>query len=194
MENLWRWLERANARAVCLCAMLGLIAVAGWWTWREFTAGEKPFRMPPGGQVSEPDDIPRILAYVEEQAGLAKATYSGNPFKRPTGTQTARTAARPPSKPTVRYRVRPQGQSTPKASMVNLTYRGLFKRPDGRTAALIEDRATGRGQFHDEGAKLYGLTIGAIAFDSVVLLLPDGGQVKLEIGLPRTFVEDSRRE
>lgn len=75
---------------------------------------------------------------------------------------------------------------------MQLTYHGIFKRPDGKKVALIEDSKTQRKSFYHLGAKVYGTRVSEIDLGSITLKLADNTTTTLDLGESGAFVEGLR--
>jgi len=194
MNAFWRWLLRANARMVFLCLLALLCAVSGWWAWKEFGAPVPKQTLPSSGEPTAPDPLRDPVVFLTRQQQVPAEAYAGNPFAGAFSPKKRVTHSEPSTKarykPMPRTR-RPRARRKQKPSLISLTYRGMIVRPDGRAAALIEDRASGRSSFYDAGSVLYGFRIGAIEFSRVLLDQGDGSKIPLELGKARTFVEET---
>jgi len=212
MENFWKWLMRANARAVFLGSIVALVCVGAWWTWKELSPVAYRFPPPPPGSVAPPPAGLGVMAYLEQQAALAAAAPP-DPFRLPTPPARPAVAPRrdgdvarptapspaPPEQPRADDAARPH--RTPvatapaqparaKSGSVALTYRGLFRRPDGRVVALIEDSKSRSSEFYAAGDALFGVQVGDIAEDHAEMIRADGSSVDLQLGEPASFRED----
>ena len=63
-----------------------------------------------------------------------------------------------------------------------LTYRGLFKRTDERTAAWIHDSSTDQLRFYPVGESLHGLTVTAADLQSLTLTGGDAAEHRVALG------------
>lgn len=72
-----------------------------------------------------------------------------------------------------------QAQEPPPPS---LTYRGLFRRTDERTAAWIHDSSTQLVQFHELGSMLHDHTVMEADLQQLTLERPDGTRVQIALG------------
>ena len=206
MEAFWRWLMRANARGVFGCALLALILVGCWWTWREIAGQDNEFQTPTAGLSGKASDYPHLLTFLDEHSPSDLVDTVRNPFalSRPVRTKPRAPDAKavfvplvrpdpiptPPRQPTPPPRTTPPRQPTPPPKpkdIVQLTYCGIFKRTDGRQVALIEDSKTNRRSFYRLGADVHGTRVADIGFDSVTLKLADGSTATLTLGEPGSF-------
>jgi hypothetical protein len=80
----------------------------------------------------------------------------------------------------------PDGQTEP-PRVVTLTYRGIFKRPDGRVMVLLQDSESGRSAFYEDGAHLHGVQLGRAGPASIRIRTSDGRTGELRIGQARDF-------
>jgi len=206
MEAFWRWLMRANARGVFGCALLALILVGGWWTWRELAGQDNEFQAPTAGLSGKPPDYPHLLTFLDEHSPSDLVDTVRNPFalSRPVRTKPRDPNPKPvfvpfvrpdpiptpPRRPTPPPRPRPPRRPTPPPKprdIVQLTYCGILKRTDGRKVALIEDSKTNRRSFYRLGSDVHGTRVADIGFDSVTLKLADGSTATLTLGEPGSF-------
>jgi len=63
----------------------------------------------------------------------------------------------------------------------------VFKRPDGKMMALIEDSKSGESAFYTSEDDLFGIKVGRIATDQIDVNLGDGSSVTLKLGTPEIF-------
>ena len=217
MEAFWRWLMRANARAVFAAAMLGLAVVLGWWSWREFApasggARARTHRKPPRNETVELG----LIDYIERQTDMDGIGFRSNPFfvwspPRPhprlgdpsTDVRQDRPPRiagvdpppdkpppdkPPPEKPPPdKPPPEPVAPPPPPPEKVTLEYRGVMKRSDGLIVALIHDSKTGRVAFHRPGSRLHGIRIGAPTERGVNMIEDDGAVTRLDVGDATTF-------
>jgi len=67
---------------------------------------------------------------------------------------------------------------------ITLTYKGILRRTDGTTLALIEDTKANATRFYHEGPSLYGLKVQSIGKDSVDIIGLDGETITAKIKDP----------
>lgn len=83
MDRFWHWLMRANAKAVLVGAVAALLAVAGWWGWREFRPARVGREVPPVGsrnaRIADNRGL-ALLRFVSEQLESGATQVPGNPF------------------------------------------------------------------------------------------------------------------
>jgi hypothetical protein len=187
---------RANARGVFACSMAALILVAGWWTWREFFPSgidEAVFSGP--GQKEERRGL-GLLGLMEQMTTAGVQVAGDDPFLNPWGA--GRVAARPQRPPRRIRRLDTAGTGEApvarKPDTVSLTYRGIFKRSDGKEMALIGDSKSGGSSFYGEGDELHQVVVGAIGVEELEIVTADGSAVTLEIGVPGVFEEGKHVE
>ncbi len=195
MDAFWKWLIRANARAVLGAALLALLAVTAWWVWRELAP---PVDYTPAGVPRAPaPDLPEvgILARIEREADRASESPEVSPFVD-RGRRVER--PRPPRRdPPRRPRPPPDDEGPddegpyveppPRRVTVTLEFRGLYQGSDGRVLALIHDRRAGAARFRAIGDTLHGFTLEAIDLAAATLRSPDGARVPLPIRVPQTI-------
>lgn len=195
MDNLWKWLKKANARAVFFCLLVVLLAAIGWWAWKLMTPirGVSPA---PAGMGKEPL-FPRLgmLAFLEKQK-TASENRPANLFSPADGASTIVTI--PPSQGTVETPVRPPDSPPPTRvnpprtrRLVTVTYRGMYTGSDGAAVALIEDSKSRRSSFYPVGASLFGLTVKSVRGETLTMTLDDGSDNDLKRGVPQSFPETS---
>lgn len=211
MEAFWKWLMRANARALFLCALLGLVVIAAWWTWKELSPTDYTMPMPSSSSHPGAELDLGLLAFLDEQLALADLTPPQNPFtvvvKRPpvrvnetppvqtteqppkqtTTTQTT-AAATQPTGPAGGDPPKPERETPPRRpETVRITYRGIFKRTDGIAVALVEDSKTKTTAFYESGHEVGGIKIGEIGKQELAIVQADGESVTVHIGEPAIF-------
>jgi hypothetical protein len=211
MEAFWRWLMRANARGVFGCAMIALIVVGAWWGWREMAGLDKEFHTPTAGLDGKPPDYPQLLAFLSQHSPSDLADTVRNPFALSRRVRTKPRAPdavppipepepepepppKPPPTPPPPEPEPPPPPPPPTRDTVQLTYRGIFKRTDGKKVALIEDSKSKRRSFYRLGARVHGTRVAEINFDSVTLKLADKSTFRLGLGETETFFEGLRDE
>lgn len=174
MDNAWTWLKRANARAVCIGAIVALVVVMGWSTWRVLAplAGPAPIAPPPR---PEPEQAGMSLLEIlsRERAVFTNQT-ARNPFQLPDSLMPKIDPVEiKPSVPrqtsTVAVAVSPPPKPAPRREPITLKYRGSMRRGDGTLTALIEDSRSRRATFYPAGTNVCGLTIRSIADDAVIV-------------------------
>ena len=213
MDALWRWLMQANAKGVFLSSLMAFLAVVAWWTWKESGLGEdrgtvfsqKPIKESSSGNYG-------LLDMIEEQLNQTiKAPV--NPFISPfvpdsTGRLVRRDRSRHvPVKDTKNVATKPPwkrgdnkkpNRSPRKPARVKkvyqLTYKGIFKRPDGSVLALIEDSGTKRIAFYSENEEIHGMTVGKIENDKAGIVMEDGSVIDLKLSEKEPFEEEEANE
>ena len=195
MDNFWKWLKKANARAVFFCLLAGLAAVTAWWAWKLIT----PIRVapPPVTGVAHDKVTPSlgILAYLQAQQaeGTNRAANLFIPpeafYQPPPSPNNNSAPSNLQSKPEPR---KASGQTVPVPvrKVVTLTYRGLCVRGDGVPMALIVDSKSQRAAFYPAGTNLFGLIFTTITAETLELKLPDQTSATLKRGVPQSFPED----
>jgi hypothetical protein len=88
------------------------------------------------------------------------------------------TPAPPPPEPA------PAPPPEPPPEPVRLTYRGLFRRPDGKTVVLVEDSRSKRSSFYDLNKDIFGCKIGSANTQRLTVRLADGSVENLPFGKP----------
>ena len=199
MSQLWKWLARANARAVFVSAAVALALVVGWWLWKEFMPSNVKLVIP--GSVAKDDVSPDlgVLAFLraEHDRGLGSI---GDPFSGPARPKPVPIPTKPQPTPVPAPAAtagNPTPQSTPTvapapqvaARTVTLSYRGSIVRPDGRTVAVIEEPSSGHSGVFTNGAVAFGVRIANIGLDGVDLRQPGGSNAPLAVGKSGVFVE-----
>ncbi len=214
MERFWQWLMRANARGVFVATVAAFLLVAGWWVRQEINPPEDG--LPSGGGGARPAKARvhlDILDYVQAQLAVDPALVPETPF-RPAREPRRRLRRgdpnefllpsperpplppSPPVVPVVATPVTPPptpagpvGDAGPRS--VTLIYRGIFKRSDGHTLALIEDSENNRRIFRDVGQTVddYGTAVRAVTIEGVSLATSDGEVIELPLGEANSFVE-----
>lgn len=208
MERFWKWLMRANARAVFMVSAVALLLALGWWVRDEVRPRPVPSLMPAataGVSPSRTSDMRlEVLDYVEAQLALDPSLIPETPF-RPIreGRRRRRVVASDmpemegpdpgaveegglPVGPIGRFlrtpRGRPSGEPETGPVVARLVYRGLFTRSDGSRLALIEDESTNRRSFHPIGTTLHGLHLEAAGPGGAVAKQANGEALHMPIG------------
>lgn len=204
METFWKWLMHTNARGVFCCSLSALVLVTGWWTWKEFAPVENDGLVSPipAPGKEKPLEGLNLLAFLDKQLSVDAANAPSGAFLSPPSSLSRSGKLKKPHNPrTSGHKTRPgpeaadhkprpgQSNKAPKPVTVSLTYRGVFKRPDGRIMALIEDSKTESSSFYLAGNNLYGLKIGDIEMEQVDIIRVDGSSVSLKLGEPEVFEE-----
>ena len=143
MDAFWKWLMRANARWVFYCALVALIPVIAWWTWKEFSPLE-PRRPPASAFKNEPPPVAGIARLIERASIPGSVDIPGQCVharrgrlpppsrrtRRPTLARGSRSRSSRPRTPRPRRSSRGHGQpDLPRP----------LKGTDGKVVALIED-------------------------------------------------------
>ena len=209
METFWKWLMRANARALYACAIVVLALATAWWTWREFQPVDSLAPIAPGTDRERPSLPLGVLAQLQRQVDEGSAVPD-NLFLISRGPRAVVPVQRPPR--TIRFPTRPPrqiAQPEPKPEpepepepirpppppppppeprvSVSLTYHGLFTRPDGRTLALVEDSESGARRFYQPGDPVHGMTIESASFGTLTVKDAGNTTVSLRMGEPQLF-------
>lgn len=206
MEEFWKWLMRTNARGVFFCSLLALVVVTAWWIWKEFAPIKGKVRVLPMTAQEKPRVGLGLLTLIEKQSSTGAVRAPGNSFLSSPSPPQNRTpkysrlngfkrwlTTRKPQKP-IQKPEKPKPQKAAwKPETVSLTYKGVFKRPDGKVMALIEDSKTKSSSFYTSGDELHGVKIGEIGMKEVGVILADESSVPLRLGEPEVF-EGGRHE
>ena len=80
MEQFWRWLLRANARTVFLCALVGLLGVVWWRIWKEFVYDQTRFEPLPVSKKEAVRRPPDTLGFLEKQMARFADAQPADPF------------------------------------------------------------------------------------------------------------------
>jgi len=189
MDALWKWMVRANARAVLFSGLALFALLVSFLTWREFH--------PAGADAPPPPSRPRPVA----EAGLglrdfvaavsaAPAAPAGNPFLNPRPDRPPVARVPPPRAPEPVPAPPPRAPpAAPRREMIRLVYRGLYQTDEDAPRALIEDSKRRRSSFYRVGEVLFGMKIRDIRMLEVSLLPAGGSDVTLKLGEPYEFEE-----
>jgi hypothetical protein len=206
MDNFWKWLMRANAHAVFFSALAGLLLVCGWWTWKELSPDQDVMPLTPSSSRDRAADGLGLTTYLDKEVDRDVANLPPDPFaydqssklfQPMVATQQAPVVvavkAPPPpaahTPPAVKTHAPP---AAPVRQLTALTYRGLMKRTDGRTLALVQDSKTGKTRFYQVGEKLdalSGIRIEKIDERTASVLDVAGQPIQLKFGEPVSFEE-----
>jgi hypothetical protein len=196
MEGFWKWLMRANARGVFISSVAALILVTGWWTWREFFfVGSDRGVLSGSGRREERRGL-GLLSVMEDMTKAGVHVAADDPFLNPWAT------GREPSRPQRTWqrrrrrtaRVPDVNTATRKSDTVSLTYKGIFKRSDGKEMALIGDSKSGDSSFYGIGDELHQVVVGKMGVEELEITTGDGSTVVLTIGVPGVFEEGKHVE
>ncbi len=189
MERFWNWLAQANARRVYGTALVILALSTAYWTWRAYRPVAADLLPPTSGLAqSTPRAELGLLAMLEAEFSQGVRVpdnlflYSPGP-RKPALVIKPKPPPRPPS-----HRP-PEPPPPPPRDIVTLVYRGLFQRTDGRALALVEDSKTRSSSFYASGTKVFGVTVGAIRMDHLVVTDATGVPVTLRLKQPVSFEE-----
>lgn len=204
MDAFWKWLMRANARAVCLGLLALLLAVSGFWTWvlvfkpRKLTA---PIAAPPPERQKITLGIIDILQHemTEPPAAPSRSPFFTRyappvPFVVTTNTPFIPTP--PPPLPPRTNRVvvvTPPPPPPPPPEIITVTYKGSMERPDGILLALFEvkDSKSRRTSFVRRQDSIYGLKVDAISTTGTVWVVHNDGTTNLmRVGNSEQFTEN----
>lgn len=209
MDNFWTWLKRANAKAVLGVAVVALVAVAGWWTWKAFRpVAFAPLAVHP---VPPPKAAPPLglLTYLTRESQsenhLAATNLFGlptflKPKPEPTPIKPDTTAVKPEPKqePTPKQEPVPKSEppkpksTPPKKDAVTLTYRGLYQPSAGPTLVLIEDSNSKQSTYYPLGTNILGWTIGPATMEELSLTSTNAAVETLLRGTPAPFENGKR--
>jgi hypothetical protein len=142
-----------------------------------------PF-LPPWAKRTVRRPPPQAESTTTKPADTEKPAEQKTAAKTPPPQKTRRPDRQPPPQKTRRPDRQPP-EDKPRA--VSLTYRGVFKRPDGRLLALVEDSKQNKSAFYAPGDSLHGLTIGEIRVSEVDVIQSDQSTVSLRLGEPAPF-------
>jgi hypothetical protein len=205
----WKWLLRANAKALFFITLLVLLLVLGWCAWTllrpknevQVCCDDGKTRAP----VAQAAMSIGIISLMEKNAENADLVFPMNPF-RPTleslaaNKQTViaalkrpwnqhRNATNDPFAQVRAHRNVPGAGNTsggqpqqPTMQVPVLSYRGFFQRPDGKFAALFNDSSKRSTAFYLPGATIHGVTLVSSTAEKAVLRLPDGTEQELVVG------------
>lgn len=192
MDGIWTWLKRANARAVFICSLAGLVIVIGWWTWRLLTPSTfvTPAIAPaPAEPAASGLGLLEILA--RQRATFTNRT-ARNPFLLPESMQPQKpeavkpASADPGASATAAAQVKPS-PPPPKRETITLKYRGVMRRADGTLTALIEDSRSHRASFYPVGTNVLGLKIERVAPEELSILRGEDQRTVVKRGAAASF-------
>jgi len=199
---------KTNARAVCLVSILALAGVIGFWVWMLSTPIENIAMLPSSsrGRGDARGGL-SVLSYIESLAHDVRPER--NPFvsgfrpeNPPPGPRAGPEVTVVPVRvPAVspQVTVPPEVKRPPEAAVnvppapgpgarsVSLTYRGMYKRSDGRLMVLVEDSKSKTCVFYEAGGGVFGMGIANVAAESVELLPEGEPAVTLKRGEPAVF-------
>ncbi len=182
MHAFWRWLMKANARLIFLCAVIALCVVIIFWLWKLHIPIQTPTFQPSASAARRPLSSLGILAMLDNLAGcIAEPPQNFFLAPEPPRPRLPQIPMPPPSQQTQSPPVQqpaqqPQQQPPPqpKRNIVSLVYRGMFKTPDGRSLALIEDVTAGKQAFYSVSNQIHGITIVGFDQTNASLTFADG--------------------
>lgn len=203
-----RWLKKANAKSVFACLLASLIAVSSLWTVRLMSEvrksgitassrGREKILLPLGilelvesVEQTIDDSFPSVSPFAGAPA-LARRKHIPRQKKPKNSTSSFLNRFRnePPQKPKNNARNRPKNNVQNRPETVSLVYKGVFKRSDGVTMALIEDSKSGRSRFYGTDADVFGMTVRGIALETIEIIQEDGAPIELTRDLSTVFVE-----
>jgi hypothetical protein len=198
---------RTNARAVCLVSVLALAGVIAFWVWMLSSPIENIAMLPSSSRGrAEAKGGLAVLSYIEAMR-LCDVRPERNPFVsgfRPENPPPNQRAAPemtivPVKVPTVAPEVKPPPEVArpalavaapgadvsapavaapgPVSRSVSLTYRGMYRRSDGRLMVLVEDSESGGSSFYGVDGRVLGMRIGTVAAETMELMR-DGGRAE----------------
>lgn len=199
---------RANARAIFGGAVVGLVLVTGWWTWREIAHEEEVSTNTSIASIEKPQPDIGLVAFMDKQLEGYSAPLPANPFfadqpekndnrnrKAPADDEVFDPAADPPDDP---QNNKPKNnnpnvprQPEKKKEVVSLTYRGMVKLSDGKLMAVVQDTMTKQTKFYDIHSEIFGMSIKALAEREATITDSVGAEVLLPFGTPVKF-EDGK--
>ena len=194
MDNFWKWLKKANARAVFYCLLVALVGVVAWWTWKLMTPVRTTLPSMAGVGSEQPGPGLGLLAFMEAQQ-IAATNRAADLFAPPESF-----VPRAPPPQNVDSGEPPKGKAEPdktppKANplrikdIVQLTYRGMLVRDDGAPVALIWDSKTKGSSFYGVGTNLFGLKIRTVEAEALSVDTTDDSAATLKRGIPKSFSE-----
>lgn len=204
MNNIWTWLKRANAKAVLGVAVVALVAVAGWWTWKAFRpVAFAPLAVHP---VPPPKASPPLglLTYLTRESQSENHLAATNlfflpaflkPKSEPTPIKPETTAVKSEPKQEPAPKSEPPKQKSapsPKKDAVTLTYRGLYQPSEGPTLVLIEDSKSSQSTYYPLGTNILGWTIGPATMEELSLTDTNAATETLLRGMPAPFESGKR--
>jgi hypothetical protein len=198
MDNFWKWLKQANARAVFFCLLVALVGVTAWWAWKLMTPIQATPPIAPGISQEQARPGLGILAYlqIQQAAGTNRAANLFFPPGALIRTPPPPTPPKPvpPTPPTAQITSKPPVKPVPVKATVTLTYRGRVMRRDGVPLALIADSKGLKPVFYEAGTNLFGLKITSIEEETLGVNLADQSSTTLERGIPQTFPESKHAD
>ncbi|MBA4389083.1 MAG: hypothetical protein C0404_13965 [Verrucomicrobia bacterium] len=193
MDNFWKWLIKANARAVFVCALLVLLLVIAWYAWR-VTRPVAFESLPQSPQTGE-RNRPRlgIIAYLDQQYDENKMPAGRNPFAAPPAQPVTNVVVVVPETNTTATSKPPVKKPDPprKVDVLNITFRGYMKRTDGKEIVFIEDSKSKAQKPCVLNDKVHGITITGVGLTEVKGQLEGGGDIILKLNTPAVF-EDGK--
>lgn len=197
MVNFWRWMARANARAVFFCLLAGLLIVTAWWIYKEHAPTQVPTYVPAAPVKDQSLVDLGVLAFINEQLAIAGKYVRRDPyFHEFEPRRISEVSAPGPLVEVVDAPVEPPRLSPPPPpsgpKMVTLLYHGMVVRPDGKTVAILENKDTGRSFSLTNGAVVGAYQVQNIAMKEIELSRSDGTPVILNLGSPQAIPESSQ--
>jgi hypothetical protein len=197
-----RWLKKANAKAVFACLLASLIAISSIWTLRLMSEVRTP-RIIASNQGRKKTMLP--LGILDLVASIEQTVVDSFPSVSPFAGAPAQPnrknprEKRPRDEPKHsffnRFTRPPKRTNAPpvnvvqKPETVSLIYKGVFRRSDGVTMALIEDSKSGRSRFYGAGADVFGMTLKGVEMETIEISQEDGDPIELKRDLSAVFVE-----
>lgn len=201
---------RANARGVLIGGVIVLMLVCAWWGWREFTPLEPEKAVKRKRDSGEEREGLGIISFLDDQLSARFNVSEKNPFftrvlpKAPEMPPALPEvgigeAPLPPMMPRreghtrrpflrpVRPTVRPEPKPEPKGEVVTVEYKGIFRRSDGRTLALLRDSKSESSRFYSVGADLHGMKVAQFSQNKISIVRHDGSMAGVKLGEPTDF-------
>lgn len=192
MNNLWKWLMKADAKAVFTGAIILMSAVSAWWIWKiKFT--EISYTLKKEFSVRKTNFSDLKLLSLFDLANFPSP--SNSPFNYPKIkkiTKTPPIVVKPKETTPEIQPKREEALPAPKKEEPPpvLTYKGLFKRPDGKLVILVHDSKTGKDSFNEIGTEIYGYIVNTARLDEIVLISKKGNNtVSLKLDQPQPVLK-----
>ena len=195
MDNFWKWLKKANARAVFYCLLVVLVGVIAWWTWKLMT----PVRitlpgMPGVGSAEQTGPSLGLIEFMEAQKIVA-TNRAADLFASPESFVASTAAPKnvepgePPKTKVEPERPLPKAAPPRAKDVIQLAYRGMIMRDDGAPVALIWDSKSKHASFYPVGTNLFGLKIRTVEAEALSVDTADDSAATLTRGIPKSFSE-----
>jgi len=194
MDAFWKWLMRANARAVCFGLLALFLGVCGFWGWKL----SQPPQVSPSRPSPPPPERPKrsleLLAYLDAESARTNGSPKTSPFLTPY-TPPAPVATNTPPPPNMNTTVvvpvkpikppkLPDPPKPPPPADVSITFRGAMQRTDGSILAWMEVKGdSDKKSFFRTNDQVQGLRVDSISTTgSVTLVREDGTTIELGVG------------